>query len=117
MTYSAFGNTFVIYLDPVSSKDLQVKLELLHDRKNDISEHLETSFGGFMFNKIFNLMQVLKALLCRSENAKYVRTAHSAVVYHQVVNHLVKLKLEGLVWYNPLVSFPLERFLCWLSKA
>lgn len=74
MTYTAFGNTFVIYLDPVSSKDLQVKLELLHDGKNGITEHLETSFGGFMLSKIFNLRQVLKALLCRPKNAKYIRS-------------------------------------------
>lgn len=73
MTYTAFGNTFVIYLDPLSSKDLQVKLQLLHDRKNGITEHLETSFGGFIFSKIFNLMQVLKTLLCKPENAKYIR--------------------------------------------
>lgn len=74
MTYTAFGNTFVISLDPLPSEDLQVKLELLHDRKIGITEHLETSFGGFMFSKIFNLMQVLKALLCRPENAKYIRS-------------------------------------------
>lgn len=74
MTYPAFGNTFVVYLDPVSSKDLQVKLELLQDRKNGITEHLETSCGGFRFSKMFNLMQVLKALLCRPENAKYIRS-------------------------------------------
>lgn len=48
MTYAALGNTFVICLDPVSSKDLQVKLELLCDRKS------ETSFGGFLFSKNFN---------------------------------------------------------------
>lgn len=73
LTDTAFGNNVVIYLDAVSRKDLQIKLELLRDRKNGITEHLETSFEGSVFSKIFHLMQVLKALLCRPENAKYIR--------------------------------------------
>lgn len=54
MTYTTVGNTFVVYLDSVSSKDLRVELELLCDRKSGITEHLETSFGGFLFSKNFN---------------------------------------------------------------
>lgn len=43
VTYTAFGNAF-IYLCSVSSKDLQVMLELQHDEENFITEHLETFF-------------------------------------------------------------------------
>lgn len=53
MTYTAVGNTFVVYLDSVSSKDLRVEL-FLCDRKSGITEHLETSLGGFLFSKNFN---------------------------------------------------------------
>lgn len=53
LTDTAFGNN-VTYLDPVASKGLQIKLELLFDRKNGITEYLEASFGRFIFSKIFS---------------------------------------------------------------
>ena len=83
MTYTPFGSTIVICLDPVSSKDLQVKLELLHDRKNGITEHLETSFGGFLFSKIFNLMQVFYCVDQKMPNILEVDC--SVVVYHKIL--------------------------------
>jgi len=48
VTYTAFGNAF-IYLCSVSSRDLQVMLELLHDEENVINEHLETVFCSVKF--------------------------------------------------------------------
>lgn len=82
VTYAAFGNAF-IYLCSVSSKDLQVVLELQHDEENFITEHLETFFF-FPFSKILNLIQVLKMSLCRSENAKCTRCWLHLVLYHQI---------------------------------